>query len=180
METKRFDALTRSLTGPGSRRVALRLLSAPIIASGVALLRIRLAEATHTPGACRHNGVRCTTGSECCSGRCKRKRGTTKKFCRQAPDQGICTIEDNICGTRTTACDAAGTAACACFVTTRGQSFCGDLNAGTCVNCTSDADCVNRSGGQAGDRCIAANPPACCPDVSERMCVHTCPNPATA
>jgi hypothetical protein len=177
LDAERFDRLLLTLTRARSRRSVLGLLGA----LGLTAVASEETRATHTPGDCRHNGVRCTAGTQCCSGRCVRKRGTTKKFCRQAPDQGICTIEDNICGTRTTACDAAGTAACVCFVTSRGFSFCGSLTGTTCVNCTSDAECVNRAGvGQAGDRCVPANPPTCCTGVSERLCVHACPDPATA
>ena len=188
MDAKHFDSLTRSLLAAGSRRAALRLLGAPALGrilallSGLSLTTLLAREVRAQE--CSPDGTRCgrATDPECCSGWCKRKRGSRKKFCRAAPGQGICTVEDNICGTgdtRTTTCNATGSATCFCYVTSRGFSFCGQADAIVCVNCTSDADCVNRPGGQAGDRCVPANPPRCCPDVSGQLCVHECPNPAT-
>jgi hypothetical protein len=176
MDAKRFDTLARSLTSVRSRRPVLALL--------VGLGLTGLVVADGAAQQCLATGNRCGRADdpECCSGWCKRNRGSRKKFCRAAPDQGICTIEDNICGagdTRTTTCNAPDTPICFCYVTSRGFSFCGQADAIVCVNCTSDADCVKRPGGQAGDRCVPANPPRCCPDVSEGLCAHECPNPAT-
>jgi hypothetical protein len=179
MESERFDTLTRSLTDTGSRRAVLRRLSAPTIAGVLGLVSRGMARAKHTPGNCRHNGERCTVGPECCSGRCKRKRGTTKKFCRAAPGQGICTIESDGCRGDSGVCNAAGTPPCACYVTTRGFSVCAQAPV-SCFKCTSDAECVDRPGdGQAGDRCVQCS--ACPADTTNgRACAHKCPNPASA
>ena len=77
MDADRFDALTRAFAII-TRRRALELLG-----SGVAgLLEFERVGATHT--GCRHHGERCKLDTQCCSGKCSRKRrckcprGTTK------------------------------------------------------------------------------------------------------
>ena len=174
MDPQRFDRLAITLTHARTRRSLLGLLGA----LGLTALANAEARATHTPGDCRHNGVRCTAGTQCCSGRCVRKPGTTKNFCRQAPSQGICTIESNVCadGGGGACGDAGAGSACSCFVTTRGHSFCGGV--GRCFACKADTQCENREGGQRGDRCVQG--PDCCGSTNNRVCVPKCPNPATA
>ena len=166
MDADRFDAVARSF----SRRAGVRGLAA--VALGVV--------GTQRAGAqtCTTNGLPCTDGEQCCSGRCKRKRGSRKKFCRAAPDQGTCTIEDDTCDGGSSACDAAGTSSCICHVTSGGFSFCGATSSGTCFTCTSDRGCARRPGvGQRGDRCVQC--PSSCSETNHRMCVHKCSNPAT-
>jgi hypothetical protein len=180
MDATRFDTLTQGWSTRRSRRTALRLVGVPALGSVLGLLGMSTAGATHEPGLCLPNGSRCgqTDDPACCSGRCKRKRDTNKKFCRAAPGQGICTIEGDTCLTGSHACDAGGTFSCTCYVTTTGRSFCGDNDSATCVNCQSDRDCEERPEvGQRGDRCVQG--PACCPDTGNRLCVHKCPTPAT-
>jgi hypothetical protein len=146
MEAKRFDTLTRVWSASASRRAAVRFLGVPILGSVFTLLGMPAVMATQTLGDCLHNGVRCTVGTDCCSGWCKRKRGSRKKFCRAAPDQSICTIESNVCATSGDDCDAAGIASCTCYVTSRGFSFCGQTEPFTCFDCRNDADCADRPG----------------------------------
>ena len=180
MEAERFDTLTRAWSSSASRRAAVRFLGVRVLGIVLTLFMTGTARATHTAGDCLHNGVRCTAGTDCCSGWCKRKRGSRKKFCRATPDQGICTVEQNTCVTSSDDCDAAGTAACTCYVTTRGFSFCAQ-NEGplACLDCTSDADCEDRDPeGQAGDRCVQCL--VACPETNNRACLHKCPNPASA
>jgi len=176
MDADRFDRLTITLTRARTRRSLLGLLGA----LGLTALASAEARAKHTPGNCLHNGERCTVGPECCSGRCKRKPGTNKRFCRAAPGQGICTIESDTCrGDSSTACNVAGTAPCFCYVSSRGFSVCGQAPV-SCFKCTSDAECVDRPGdGQAGDRCVRC---ASCPldTYNARACARKCSNPATA
>lgn len=169
MDADRFDRLIITFGHWIPRRSVLRLL----VALGLTGLGVR-----DVAAACLLNGKRCGGGrGTCCSGRCVRKRGTTRKSCRQARGQGICTIEDNVCVTGSSA-SCGGGFACICLVTSRGFSFCAQNAAFDSSNCTSDADCVNRPEGQAGDRCVQAGR-RCCPgpDV-DRMCVHKCPDPA--
>jgi hypothetical protein len=111
------------------------------------------------------NGERCMGADECCSGRCKRKRGTNKRFCRKAPGQGICTVVDNVCTASSPNCNSLGTPQCACYVAEDGFSFCGAIPpdpTARCFICDSDADCEKRPGGKAGDRCVDCS--GTCPD----------------
>lgn len=168
MDADRFDRLTVSLTR--TRRSLLGLLSA----LGVTGL---LSE--EVLAACAENGTRCgRAGDEpCCSGRCVRKRGTRKKFCRQAPGQGICTVESpTICAGGVTYCHEPDTnELCTCFVTSRGYSFCGG-DGGDCFACETDTNCEPRVGGRRGDRCIECA--GCGTAFNNRACYSKCPNPA--
>ena len=143
MDAHRFDTLTRTMAATGSRRWALRGLAGAAAAGALALVGVRGAAA-----ACQVNGTRCTSGDACCSGLCKKKQGTNKKFCRQAPGQGTCTVEQNVCAGTGGSCNGAD---CACFVTAAGRSLCGDLTAGidvvtACGECPNGKVCV-RGGG---------------------------------
>ena len=126
------------------------------------------------------NGQPCTSGDQCVSGRCVRKEGTQKKFCRQAQGQGICSIEFNACeadGELVCGDDGeVGGVDCFCTVTSEGYSFCGIEDA--CFACQTDRDCRRRPGvGQAGDRCVVCL--ACTGNFFGRACVRICPNRAT-
>src|SRR5688500_5311480 len=117
MDAQGFDAFVRLVTAGRSRRAAFRLLTAAF-AAGVGVAHVREAAAQ-----CLENGEPCdpkASPNGCCSGKCSRKR----KRCKAAPNQGICTIEDNTCAGTPTICDDAGSGNCRCFVTTRGFSFC--------------------------------------------------------
>ena len=171
MTPTRFDRIAIVVGQRATRRTALGLLAALGITG--------LGRAKAAPAATctlKANGVRCTTGTECCSGRCVRKRNTHKKFCRQAPGQGICTTASNSCSNNLASiCDAAGNSTCVCYVTTRGSSFCGAT--GNCFNCQTDADCVKRPGtGKRGDRCVEGAD--CCAVTNHRACIHRCKTPA--
>ncbi len=181
MDGPRFDALARRLSATGSRRAALRALAASLVTFS---LDWRIVQADHTPCTRKANGERCTRGSECCSGRCKRKRGTNKRFCRKAPGQGICTVVENICETQSVECNTPGTPQCVCFVAEDGFSFCG-RNADIverCFICDSDADCEKRDGGQPGDRCVYCGGTLCTNrpvgNINDTACISRCPNPA--
>jgi hypothetical protein len=112
-----------------------------------------------------------------------RKGETNQKFCRAAPDQGICTIEGDFCvGLETSCADGTGTP-CQCLITSRGHSFCASFNSDvTCVPCKTNAECEKlivdgQRVGKKGDRCLQC---AACTLSGGRACAHTCPNPATA
>jgi hypothetical protein len=171
MDAAHFDRLVLTLTRARTRRSVLGLLG------GLGVTGLLARDAVGQ--MCLANGQRCGGGrGTCCSGRCVRKRGTNRKFCRKAPDQSICTIESNVCAISSPPCNATGGVACACFVTTRGFSVCADISGNpACLNCTSDADCVNRDpGGQAGDRCVQCS--GACPETNNRACIRKCPDPA--
>ncbi len=163
MDPTRFDRLTTILSHRSTRRTALGLLAA----LGLAGLASEEAAAACTSGRCGR-----AADLECCSGRCVRKRGTNKRYCRQAPGQGICDIDQDFCGLgRSINCGAADDR-CLCQRTTQGYSFC--AGGRICVaQCETNADCEKRAGGHRGDRCIVA--PECCPG-SSRACAIPCPS----
>lgn len=161
MDGECFDLMTKTLVGGRtSRRRVLRGLAASAL--GLALSRLGLAEtAAQEAGATAQSGCRketkdCRRDNQCCSGVCR------QKTCRRAPNQGTCTIRKNVCTTGASDGTRCGIASeedeCHCAVTTSGASFCAGL--GTCVACTSDADCTAVTGpGSAclrpGDRCCS-------------------------
>jgi hypothetical protein len=163
MDAPQFDRLVLTLTRTGTRRSVLGLLTA----LGVSGLVPEEALA-----ACADNGKRCdrATDAECCSGRCVRKRGTNKKFCRAAFSQGICTIEDNFCTlTGTSTCAPS----CLCRLTIDGQSYCS--TGGDCTNCSSHKECQERFGSK-GARCTPLGT-TCCGGGPGNECSLKCPNP---
>ena len=92
MDPAHFDRLAIAVGQRLSRRVAISLLAA------LGLTGLGSQGAGAQLGGLV-NGQPCTSGDQCASGRCVRKQGTRKKFCRQAPGQGICSIEFNACET---------------------------------------------------------------------------------
>jgi hypothetical protein len=171
MDAERFDRLLLALTRARTRRSVLGLLAALGLTGLVA--RDVVAQ------DCAANGTHCGRAGDlpCCSGWCKRKRGTSKRFCRQAPGQGICTIEADTCVTGSPNCDAASSGSCHCWVTSRGFSVCATSSSPDCLACESHADCEKRPGvGQPGDRCVVCQ--VLCAGTNNRGCVHRCPNPA--
>jgi hypothetical protein len=170
MDPTRFDRLTMILSHRRTRRTVLGLLAA-LGLTGLVRQEVAAACQGGTGGRCGR-----ATDLECCSGRCVRKRGTRKRYCRQAPGQGICTIHQDRCQSLGSTNCAAGADRCLCHWTTQGYSFCG--GGYVCVDqCETNADCEKRDGGHRGDRCVAA--PGCCPG-SSRACARPCPNPAKA
>ena len=177
MDPTRFDRLTQMLSTAGSRRVALRALLGGVTAVlGLAGVQRAAAQLDCTLTA---TGARCQSGAECCSGWCKRKRGSRKKSCRLANQQGVCNVENNICGPGSFPCgfDDSGNT-CLCFVTITGRSYCGlgGISADNC-GCTSDKECVTRLNTAA--KCVQANPACGCPN-STSACLAACPKPGQA
>jgi hypothetical protein len=141
MHPRHFDRLTLTLSITSSRRAALR---AVLSASALGLARGQHVSAL-TTCSLKANGTRCSDGVECCSGLCKRKKGSHKTFCRQAPGQGTCTIEQDEC---VSTCN--DNVQCHCSVTTNGRSFCGGSEA--CTACTRDTECTKVTG--KGSKCV--------------------------
>jgi hypothetical protein len=181
MDGTSFDTLTRQLIATRSRRAAVRAVAAGLVVGG---LGWRGEAALATPCTLNPNGDRCTSNGQCCSGHCVRKKGTHKRFCRKAPGQGICTVTENQCSGGSIACNSLGTPQCVCWVSESGFSFCGALPADLldhCFICNSDADCQERPGAQAGDRCVYCA--ISCTDQptgnsNGTACISKCPNPA--
>jgi hypothetical protein len=111
-----------------------------------------------------------------------RKTGTRKKFCRQAPEQSVCTIKSNGCRDpgdplfKVTHCTTSpGTENCYCTVTVDGYSRCSDADV-RCAACSTDADCVAFAEQQdlprtATFRCLS------CPGCGGTACAASCQNP---
>ena len=157
-----FDRLAVTFAHPGTRRSALAVLSA------LGLTGLLAQEAA---AQCLPNGVHCdpkATSNDCCSGKCSRRR----KKCRPAPDQGNCSVQEDTCAAGPFGCNF--NADCACYITIRGWSLCGDTTHLMCSfpACKKDDDC-NRLTGK-GSRCVS------CPSVcaSGTFCVQPCSPPA--
>jgi hypothetical protein len=173
MDTEQFDRFVVALSRRTQRRSVLSLFTALGITG---LMGGQVAAQT-----CLANGARCgrATDPTCCSGWCKRKHGSRKRFCKAAPDQGTCTIASNWCAaTGSQPCDADGVS-CLCYVSSRGYSVCARYPE-DCYACETDADCEKRPGvGQPGDHCVQ------CADcagagTNNRACVRRCTHVATA
>lgn len=158
MDDRRFDALVRTLvTGPASRRAALRLLAGGALGGLLPSLGVREAAAgcagtlacpagdcTGCKGTvcgphqkcCRPHDAVCTNKSQCCSGRCRIPKGKSRGRCK-------CTVGTAPCGT--TGCCAANQA-------------CVDQASGTCGQClagTSESCYTGPAGTEGVGRCKA-------------------------
>jgi hypothetical protein len=177
MDSRHFDALTRTLTEAGTRRGLLGLLATlPVLGGLIALLagddadaqgRRRRRKKRHKHGRGRrrqhHNktkpkfnafgcvdvGKFCKNSGQCCSGICQGKKG--KKKC-QAHDTGGCQPGHSIgdCGGQSVTCPDNSEGQCA---TTTGKSaFCFEVKFQPVPPCTRDADC--EGGGFPGAACV--------------------------
>jgi hypothetical protein len=168
MDPAHFDRLAITVGQRITRRSALSLVTA------LGFTGIRSQGAGAQLGGLV-NGEPCSKGFECASGFCRRKKGTNKRFCRQAKGQGICSTEFNACeaGGNLVCGTATGGGDCNCYVTGSGYSFCGVED--TCFACQTNSDCEQRPGvGQKGNRCVVCA--GCTGNFFGRACVRTCPN----
>jgi hypothetical protein len=167
MDADRFDRLTVAVGHRATRRSAVALLSA--LGLGALLEGEALAD-------CADDGTRCLQSDDCCSGLCKRKRHSHKKFCRAAPGQGICTIAEDYCGPTTTV--ACGTPDCQCARRANGASVCANIPdlrcvfAGDCTNAKCRAALNNKKAFCGASS--AAN--GCCTDQTG-VCLLPCASP---
>jgi hypothetical protein len=169
MDPRRFDRLTQTLSTTGSRRATLAGLLAA--AGGVLSLGASLPAVAQ---GCQPNGTRCRDGAQCCSGRCKRRNRDTHGTCRQADNQGECTVALNICTSNSITCgsDGGGSLPCLCYVTKTGRSFCGArFPAEATCGCTSNTQCEKQAG--KGAKCVQGT--AFC-DCATNFCVGACSN----
>ncbi len=168
MDEERFDALARTLAdGVSSRRRVLRMLMGG--GFGLALNRINPTDTASKEletarKGCRKERRDCRRDNQCCSGSCV--RGT----CRRAPGQGTCTVEKDSCRAgRTLQCNT--NPDCACVVTARGASFCGNSEESMCAPCTNNADCAEVTG--VGSVCVRTGGDFCCGDLGS-ACIRPC------
>ena len=114
MNEPRLDDAAKTLA-TASRRRTLRAAGA-VLAVGLARLCPAPARAGHF--GCQHLGARCADATQCCSGICKRKRGTNCKTCR-AHGKGICKAGQDSCAQPGAyPCGSNFGSPCHCFVTT--------------------------------------------------------------
>ncbi len=167
MDPVRFDYLSRTLVTAGSRRAVLGAL----LAGAGTALGLAGQPAIAQP-SCLANRERCSDGSECCSGRCVR-RNDGKKVCRKADNQGVCTVEQNICVTGSIACGTQSAGhACDCYETIKGHSFCGERRLFATCGCTSNAECERA---EKGAKCIQLGPNcAPCQNGATTVCRTPC------
>jgi hypothetical protein len=170
MDSKRFDALARTVGGSISRRRAMGVVATATVAA--AAERIGLAEPASARRAgpnvtgqaevqpenlfgCKNFGELCKgNASVCCSGSCvgkkpkKKKNGKKTKDTRTCGDHNVggCAGQDACTSTGVSCGDSGVTGVC--FLTTGQASFCGrpggQVPPGfSCTNCNTDQDCVN-------------------------------------
>ena len=148
MDVSTFDRLSRTLWLTGSRRTTLSaLLGSAAVALGLAGTDRAIAQ-----GGCKANGQRCIDGTECCSGRCRRRQPTGPQVCRRAENQGECTVQEDFCAFGSIFCGTDSGGACTCFVTNKGRSFCGSILQGATCGCTSTRQCEQQVG--KGAKCV--------------------------
>ena len=169
MDGRRFDGFTRGLASATGRRQVIKGIAGSAVAGALALVGLREAAADH--GLCRHDGERCVTGSECCSGRCVKKKGTTKRFCRPAPGQGTCTTEQDACRGTSAICN--NDPNCNCQVRRNGFSVC--AKKGACAPCVTDQDCRDTPGFGPKAMCVRCQ---VCPAEGYTGCADPCPTTA--
>jgi hypothetical protein len=162
MDAAAFDRLSLAVGRSGTRRLVLGALLA---ASGTAL-GLAGGQRASAQG-CLANGTQCSDGAECCSGRCHRNRNKGRNTCRQADNQGTCTIEQDRCINNADTCN--GNSDCGCGITTRGQSFCHAVV--PCIACKRNAECEKVTG--RGSKCVGCT--ACGGDGT--TCAAPCPSP---
>jgi hypothetical protein len=167
VDNHRFDYLARwAATAIGSRRAALAALGSALTTPVASMTLL-----TGTAGAatCRRIGAGCQRDAQCCSDRCRGRRG--HRTCR-AHDVGTCRQGENFCRQGSAAaCNA--NPRCACFVTTGGAPFCGDPS--LFVACEKDRDCAER-GFPVGSACVRSDGPTCETELAA-FCVVPCGAP---
>ena len=141
MDDHHFDVLAKTLVGGTTRRGAIGVLAGGALAAVLTRLGIREAAA-----ACKDIGKKCGQNADCCSRRCRGKRG--KKTCKvgadACPDSTGCGAAAHVCGTEP------GGGDCLCKPTVEGNNACigfiEDCNVGGGFECTSTAQCVRERG----------------------------------
>ncbi|MGH2617660.1 MAG: hypothetical protein ACRDJC_20700 [Thermomicrobiales bacterium] len=93
MHSRRFDLLTRAIGRRGLLASALALAS-----NGHTPLPPALAGGGPTGCAKRGAGTRCRKNGQCCSGRCKKKKGKRKGKCRCSELRKPCRENTECCG----------------------------------------------------------------------------------
>ena len=94
MDAGTFDLLTRCLGRRGALRAALGLIG---LGGAMAVADDAAAGPTIEFCGAKTRGARCRRGRQCCSGRCKRKKGKNKGRCRCSPLGARCATPGDCC-----------------------------------------------------------------------------------
>jgi hypothetical protein len=95
MTADRFDRLLAAMMRARSRREMLGAL-AGATASGALTREATRARGVHA-GACLSRNERCKRKSECCSGRCRHRKGKPKRKCVCSPRGAHCNATSDCC-----------------------------------------------------------------------------------
>jgi hypothetical protein len=199
-ETRRFDALARSVGAGASRRSVIGGvlgtlgLGAFLPLSSEAKkhkrknkkskkkkLRLNQFECVNQGGACRGNNANCCSGV--CDGK-KPKKGEVDRSTCVGHNEGGCTAERNACiqtaDNNSGNCNAANPQAF-CVVTTGNASFCsnfaGSSEQGNCRACRRDTDCT-AEGFPSGTACVQVNTTGRCSQICAATGNRVCLPPA--
>ena len=191
MDGFHFDALARSLTIAGSRRLAL----AALLGGAFGRLGLTEIEAKRTSGKCK---PKCADCFKCDKGKCEKKNG--KKVCKKGKCKpkaagspcttfsgGVCQNETcfarSLCpSTITTLCQPSAPAVacggtnqvpCVCSRSTEGQVVCVQLPPG--LNCPDVTPCSSSAICGEGHACVETG--SCCTEGPANACFRACPNP---
>jgi hypothetical protein len=138
MDNCRFDNLTRVIAAQADRRTAVKRFAGGLAALA-ALARVELGFAQDVEGEikCLDNGSRCRRSGQCCSLKCRRRRGRKRGRCKCAGSGADCKADIGCC----TGVCRSGT--CRCGNTT-------DF-------CTNDNDCCSNNCSSGKCLCITKN-----------------------
>ena len=160
MDPVRFDTLTKSLSTSDSRRGMMRAAVAAF-ASGFWLI----GRAPGVAAACLPPGEQCHQPSECCSGRCNKRRNK----CTQLPKKAHgCTIDDASCENTAppgTACPDLPNGICR--ITLKGRPVCGVPSTIHCEGCKDNKQCVDKFEFGVGALCVRCQS---CPSGTTCIC----------
>jgi hypothetical protein len=181
MDGTHFDRLTRRFSAAPTRRTVLIGLAAALglavspAAGGAKKRQRRKKKLKLNRFGCVDVGKPCRGNSaNCCSGICegrKPKKGKRDKSRCVAHNVGACTPENDTCLVETgNFCNPEKKFA-ACYRTTGNASFCGNAAVGGCIECRTDADCLDFG---AGSACVV------CPTCAVYGLETSCISPATA
>jgi hypothetical protein len=154
LDPVRFDTLAKFLAAGGSRRGLLRT-SIAAIASGFWLI----GRAPGAAAACLPPGEHCSQSSECCSGKCNRRRNKCTRLPKRAHG---CTIDDASCEDnvpQATPCPKLPNGICR--ITLKGRPVCGVPSTIQCEGCTDNKQCVDEFEFGVGALCIRCEANGC-------------------
>jgi hypothetical protein len=173
MDGNSFDAMTRLLGSARSRRRALQVLTGAMM-TAVLVVPGSPVSAQPVQSLCLPGAASCRTGSQCCSGVCKKKRHKRRgrctslgPFAANCPPVNSCLSDD-----ADWFCEAGGGGG-VCIAGVNGEPFCVSMTACTVPPgppiCASDVDCgaAHIFGPEFAHKgkCLPCANPACAGDV---------------